>query len=41
MFLRTYNTELYDIVTTFTDHNGSPLDIEDKVNLALLVDKYK
>ena len=35
----TYDTEFYEIIITFMDQNGRPLDIEDKVNLALLVSK--
>ena len=40
MFLRTYNTEFDKIIITFTDQNGRPLGIEDKVNLKLLINKY-
>ena len=39
MFLKTYNTEFDEIVITFTDHNGRPLEIEDKVNLTLGINK--
>ena len=39
MFLKTYNTEFDEIVITFTDQNGRPLEIEDKVNLALGINK--
>ena len=38
VFLKTYNTELNEIMT-FTDQNIRPLEIEDKVNLALLIKK--
>ena len=41
MFLKIYNTELDEIIITFTDQNGIPLEIEDKVQLALLINKYK
>ena len=34
VFLKTYNTD-FDIIITFTDQNGRPLEIEDKVNLIL------
>ena len=37
VFLKTYNTGFDEIVITFTDQNGRPLEIEDKVNLALLI----
>ena len=33
MFLKTYNTEVDEIIITFTDQNGRPLEMEDKVNL--------
>ena len=32
MFLKTYNTEFDEIIIIFTDQNGRPLEIEDKVN---------
>ena len=37
VFLKTYNTEFNEIITTFRDQNGRP--IEDKVNLTLLINK--
>ena len=37
MFLKTYNTEFDEIIITFTDQNDRPLETEDKVNLALLI----
>ena len=39
VFLKTYNTEFEQIIITFTDPNGRPLETEDKVNLTLLIDK--
>ena len=33
LFLKTYNTESDEIIMTFTDQNGRPLEIEHKVNL--------
>ena len=39
MFLKTYNTGFDEIIITFTDQNGRPLEIEDKVNLTLLINK--
>ena len=39
MLLKTYNTKLDDIDITFTDQNGKPLEIVDKVNLTLLINK--
>ena len=39
VFLKTYNTEFDQIIITFTDPNGRLLEIEDKVNLTLLIDK--
>ena len=37
--LKTCNTEFYEIVIIFTDQNGRFLEIEDKVNLTLLINK--
>ena len=39
MSLKTYNTEFDEIIITFTDRNVRPLEIEDKVNLILLINK--
>ena len=39
MFLKTYNTEFDEIMITSTDQNGRSLEIEDKVNFTLLVNK--
>ena len=39
VFLKTYNTEFDEIMITFSDQNGRPLEIEDKVNLPLLANK--
>ena len=36
--LKTYNTE-FDDNTTFTNQNGRLLEIEDKVNFTLLINK--
>ena len=41
VFLKTYNIEFDEIIITFTDQNGRTLEIEDKVNLTLLINKYK
>ena len=41
LFLETYNTESADIVITTTNQNNIPLEIEEKVNLTLLIDKWK
>ena len=32
VFLKTYNTEFDEIIITFTDQNGTLLEMEDKVN---------
>ena len=37
MFLKTCNTEFDEIIITFMDQNGKPLEIEGKVNLTLLI----
>ena len=39
LFSKTYNTEFDEIIITFTDQNGRPLEIEDKVNFPLLINK--
>ena len=39
--MKTHNTEFQEIVITFTDQNGRLLEIEHKVNLTLLINKYK
>ena len=39
VFLKTYDTEFDKVITTFTDQNGRLLEIEDKVNLTLLINK--
>ena len=39
VFLDRYNTEFDEIIITFTDQNGRLLQIEDKINLALLINK--
>ena len=39
VFIKTYNTGFDEIIITFTDQNGKPLEIKDKFNLTLLVTK--
>ena len=39
VFLATCNTDFDDIIITFTDQNGRSLEIEDKANLTLLINK--
>ena len=39
VFLKTYNTESDEIIITFTNQNGRPLEIEDKVDLTMLINK--
>ena len=41
VFLKTYNTEFDDIIITFRDQNGRTLEIKDKVNLSLIINKWK
>ena len=41
VFLKTYNTDFDEIIITFRDQNRRLLEIEDKVNLTLLINKYK
>ena len=39
LFLKTCNIEFDEIIITFADENGGPLEIEDKVNLTFLINK--
>ena len=39
VFLKTYNTEFNEFLIIFLDQNGRPLEIQDKVNLASLINK--
>ena len=39
LFLKTYNTQFVGIMITFTNQNGRPLEIEEKFNLTLLINK--
>ena len=39
VFLKIYNTGFDEIIITFMDQNGRPLEIEDKVHLTLLINK--
>ena len=41
VFLKTYNTEFHKIIITFTGQSGGSLEIEDKFNLTLLLNKQK
>ena len=38
-FEYTYNTEFDEIILTFMDQNGRPLEVENKVNLTLPINK--
>ena len=39
--MKNYNTEFDEIVIKIANQNGGPLEIEDKVNLALLINKQE
>ena len=39
VFLKTYNTESYEIIIIFTDQSGRPLEKKDKVNLTVVINK--
>ena len=39
MFLETCSPAFDEIIITFTDQNGRPLEIEDKYNLTLFINK--
>ena len=41
VFFITYNTKFDQIMITYTDQNGRSLEIEDKVNLTLLINRWK
>ena len=41
VFLKTSNTKFDWIIITFMDKNGRPLEIKDKVDLTLLINKQK
>ena len=44
IFLKTFNLEFSYIKVRFTDQNSKPLEIEDKINIALVINesvKYK
>ena len=36
VFLETYNTEFDEIIITFMDQNGTPLEIENKVSFDIV-----
>ena len=40
VFLKTFNSEFYEIEVWFTDQNSQPLEIEDKINLTLITKWY-
>ena len=37
IFLKTFNSEYDEIVVRFTDQNGKPLEIEDRINLTMVI----
>ena len=41
VFLKTYNTVFDEIIITFTEQNGRPLETEDKVNQTWFINKQK
>ena len=41
VFLKTHNTECDEIMITLTNQNRRPLEIEDKADLTLIVNKQK
>ena len=36
IFLKTFNSEHYEIIVWFTDQNSRPLEIEDRINLTMI-----
>ena len=41
MLLKTYKTDVDEIVIKFTDQNETPLEVENKINLTFLVNNQK
>ena len=41
VFLKTYNTEFDEIIKLFTDQDGRSLEIKDKLNMTLSINKQK
>ena len=41
VFFKIHNTDFDEIIITFRDQNRKPVEIEDKVNLTLIIDKLK
>ena len=39
-FLKTFNSDFQEIKVWFTDQNGKPLELEDKINLTLIIKWY-
>ena len=37
IFLKTSNSEYDEIIVWFTDQNSQPLEIEDRINLAIMI----
>ena len=37
VFLKTFNSEFYEIKVWFTDQNNNPLEVEDKINITLII----
>ena len=37
IFLKKFNSEYDEIVVWFTDQNSKPLDLEDRINLAMVI----
>ena len=41
VFLKTYNIEFDKIIITLMDQNTRPVEKKDKVNVTLVINKYK
>ena len=41
VFLKIHDTEFDEIITTVAGQTGRPLEVEEKINLTLLFNKYK
>ena len=40
IFLKAFNWEFQDVKVWFTDQNGQPLEIKDRINLTLVIKQY-
>ena len=41
VFLKTFNSQFQEIKIWFTDQTSKPLEVEDKINITLIIKKYR